>query len=100
MQAIPGDLYNGWTGLSYAGMLLDVMIKAFAEGLRQLIFSTTLLAISIGATASAVAQNKLYNPIALPLVIRFQIHYRKKTFPQVKVDLPAITRYSLIKATV
>lgn len=42
------------------------MIKAFAAGLRQvLIVPATLLAIGIGAT-SAVAQNKLYNPTALP----------------------------------
>ena len=44
---------------------LDVMIKAFIR-LRQLIFHTTLLTISIGATGSAVAQNKLYNPVVLP----------------------------------
>lgn len=43
-----------------------MMIKAFAAGLRQiLIVPATLLAIGIGAT-SAVAQNKLYNPTALP----------------------------------
>lgn len=42
------------------------MIKAFAARLCQIIFHTTLLAISIGATTSAVAQNKLYNPVVLP----------------------------------
>lgn len=42
------------------------MIKALAARLCQIIFHTTLLAISIGATASAVAQNKLYNPVVLP----------------------------------
>ncbi len=42
------------------------MIKAFAARLCQIIFHTTLLTISIGATTSAVAQNKLYNPVVLP----------------------------------
>lgn len=43
-----------------------MMIKAFAAGLGQvLIVPATLLTIGIGATSS-VAQNKLYNPTALP----------------------------------
>lgn len=41
------------------------MIKVAAR-LCQIIFHTTLLAIGIGGTASAVAQNKLYNPVVLP----------------------------------
>lgn len=42
------------------------MIKAFAAGLRQVLIPAAFLALGTGATSSAVAQNKLYNPINLP----------------------------------
>lgn len=44
-----------------------MIVKACISGLsRLLIVPASLLAIAIGATYSAVAQNKLYNPVALP----------------------------------
>ena len=44
-----------------------MIIKAFAVGLRQvLLVPATLLAISISINSSAIAQNRLYNPVALP----------------------------------
>lgn len=44
-----------------------MIIKAFAAGLSQvLIIPATLLAVSMAATSASFAQNKLYNPIALP----------------------------------
>lgn len=54
-------------GLSYVAETgFWMMIKAFAVGLRQiLIIPATLLAIGM-SVMSAIAQNKLYNPIALP----------------------------------
>lgn len=44
-----------------------MIFKAFAvEWNHALLIPATLLAISMGATSSAMAQSKLYNPIALP----------------------------------
>lgn len=44
-----------------------MIIKAFAVGLRQvLLLSTSLLAVGISTNSSAIAQSRLYNPIALP----------------------------------
>lgn len=44
-----------------------MIIKAFAVGLRQVLFvPATLLAISISINSSAIAQSRLYNPVALP----------------------------------
>ena len=44
-----------------------MIIKAFAVRLRQvLLVPATLLAIGISINSSAIAQGKLYNPIALP----------------------------------
>ena len=44
-----------------------MIIKAFAVRLRQvLLVPATLLAIGISINSSAIAQSRLYNPVALP----------------------------------